>query len=114
LLSVVVITVGLLVVALPATAVGPVPRSDAPPTPVLDWQPCVGLSGFDCAVARVPLDYRAPLGSTIDVAVIKHPATDRARRIGSLFFNPGGPGGAGTQDLPPFFDLFPAELRARF
>src|SRR4029453_11093741 len=41
-------------------------------------------------------------------------ATDPANRIGALLFNSGGPGGAGTADLPAFFSLFPPELRARF
>jgi pimeloyl-ACP methyl ester carboxylesterase len=83
--------------------------------PVLAWQPCADpdQSGFDCATAQVPLDYRDPRGVAIDLAVIKHPATDPAHRIGSLFFNPGGPGGIGTQDLPKWFDLFPATLRER-
>ena len=83
---------------------------------MLDWQPCADPSqhGFDCATAQVPLDYGDPQGATIDLAVIRHLATDPANRLGALFFNPGGPGGAGTDDLPAFFHLFPPELRARF
>jgi pimeloyl-ACP methyl ester carboxylesterase len=86
------------------------------PVPVLDWQPCAAPSqqGFDCATAQVPLDYGDPQGATLDLAVIRHRATDPARRLGALFFNPGGPGGAGTEDLPGWLELFPAELRARF
>ncbi|MGK4581980.1 alpha/beta hydrolase [Kitasatospora sp. HPMI-4] len=80
--------------------------------PRLDWQPCA--EGFECATARVPLDYRAPRGATIDIAVIKHPATDPTHRIGSLFYNPGGPGVPGTQALPAMTSLFPEQLRARF
>jgi pimeloyl-ACP methyl ester carboxylesterase len=80
--------------------------------PVLNWQPCNG--SFKCATAVVPLDYGNPGGSTIDLAVIKHVATDPAHRIGSLLFNPGGPGGAGTQYLPAWYDFFPAQVRARF
>jgi hypothetical protein len=44
--------------------------------------------------------------------VIRHPATDPAHRIGSLFFNPGGPGDPGTQALPPYYAYFPALTRA--
>jgi pimeloyl-ACP methyl ester carboxylesterase len=88
----------------------------AAPVPVLDWQPCgePGQQGFDCATAQVPLDYGDPQGATIDLAVIRHSATDPAHRLGALFFNPGGPGGAGTDELPAFFHLFPPALRARF
>jgi pimeloyl-ACP methyl ester carboxylesterase len=83
---------------------------------VLDWQPCAETrqSGFECTTAQVPLDYGEPHGSTIDLAVIRHRATDPANRIGALFFNPGGPGGAGTKDLPAWIELFPAEVRERF
>jgi pimeloyl-ACP methyl ester carboxylesterase len=37
-----------------------------------------------------------PQGASITVGLNRLPATDPARRIGSLFFNPGGPGGAAT------------------
>jgi pimeloyl-ACP methyl ester carboxylesterase len=99
--------------SLPAAVAG---SAAAATVPVLDWQPCAAPSqhGFDCATAQVPLDYGDPQGETIDLAVIRHLATDPANRLGALFFNPGGPGGAGTDDLPAFFHLFPPELRARF
>jgi pimeloyl-ACP methyl ester carboxylesterase len=80
--------------------------------PALSWRDCGG--GFECSTAPVPLDYDDPQGRTIDIAVIRHPATDPAHRIGSLFFNPGGPGDSGTQALPPYYSYFPASVRARF
>nr|WP_294505781.1 alpha/beta hydrolase [uncultured Rhodopila sp.] len=82
--------------------------------PALQWQACQDAAGFDCATAHPPLDYADPDGKKIDLAVIRHAATDQANRIGTLFFNPGGPGGSGTEDLPQFLDLFPAAVRARF
>lgn len=84
----------------------------APDVPKLDWQPCDG--DFFCATATVPLDYAHPTAATIQLAVIKHPATDPAHRIGSVFFNPGGPGGSGVGMLLSLYPLFPAALRARF
>jgi len=84
--------------------------------PVLDWQPCPdpSQSGFDCATAQVPLDYGDPQGATVELAVIRHPATEPANRLGALFFNPGGPGSSGTVQLPQWLEFFPATLRARF
>ena len=83
----------------------------APPVPVLHWAQCDG--SFQCATAKVPLDYRQPLGTTIDLGVIRHPATDPAHRLGSLFFNSGGP----ATDIDGFAQAYPqvpAEVRARF
>jgi pimeloyl-ACP methyl ester carboxylesterase len=103
-------------VACLSPAAGPTAASAAAPVPVLAWQPCAepSQSGFDCATAQVPLDYGDPQGASIDLAVIRHRATDRAHRLGALFFNPGGPGGAGTEDLPAWLELFPPTVRARF
>src|SRR5512132_2350420 len=99
-------TASVLAFALPATAVGPAPTSAAAAVPVLAWQPCTDPSqnGFDCATAEVPLNYQNPEGSTIELALVRHSATDPARRIGSLFFNPGGPGGSGTESLPAWLE----------
>ncbi|MGW3667777.1 alpha/beta hydrolase [Streptomyces sp. NPDC005141] len=80
----------------------------------LHWRACVQGSPFDCATARVPLDYRDPRGRTIELAVVKRKATGPGRRIGTLFFNPGGPGGPGTVQMPPEYGFFPEKVRERF
>ena len=79
----------------------------------LAWQPCTRAdqAGFMCATTEVPLDHAQPRGERIELALIMRPAADGARRIGMLFFNPGGPGGRGTDSLPAWFDLFPQALR---
>ena len=87
--------------------------------PVLDWKPCTDprQAGYDCATAKVPLDYQNPQGAAIELDVIRHVATDPARRIGSLFWNPGGPGARGVLALPLTLRtklLFPEVLRQRF
>jgi len=51
--------------------------------PKLHWASC--HHEFQCATARVPLDYRHPDGTRISIAVVRHVATDPAKRIGSLF-----------------------------
>jgi pimeloyl-ACP methyl ester carboxylesterase len=60
------------------------------------------------------MDYAHPTSATIHLAVIKHPATDPAHRIGSVFFNPGGPGESGVGTLPQVYSQFPPDVRARF
>ncbi|MEK2495141.1 alpha/beta hydrolase [Kitasatospora purpeofusca] len=49
-------------------------------------------AGARCTEVTVPVDYRRPDGRTLGVAVSRLPATDPARRLGTLFYNPGGPG----------------------
>ncbi|MHA5054050.1 alpha/beta hydrolase [Streptomyces sp. SD15] len=84
------------------------------PAPKLDWKPCVQGSQFDCATAKVPLDYRSPGRRTIELSVVKRKATGPGRRIGTLFFNPGGPGGPGTVQMPQNYEFFPRKVRERF
>ncbi len=84
-------------------------------TPVMSWVDCAG--GFLCATAQVPLDYNRPHDEQIDLAVIKLPAADPHRRIGTLFVNFGGPGQSGVDRLRqrarwPW--LFSDDLRSRF
>ncbi|HEX2855990.1 MAG TPA: alpha/beta hydrolase [Propionibacteriaceae bacterium] len=57
----------------------------------LVWHPC---GGFDCATVAVPLDWDRPDGQAITLALTRGRAT--ARRVGTLFINPGGPGASGT------------------
>ena len=63
----------------------------------LTWTDCPdGATGtaFQCATVTVPLDYDHPQGKTITVALKKLPSTSSSPR-GSVFLNPGGPGGSG-------------------
>ncbi|WP_329563105.1 alpha/beta hydrolase [Kitasatospora sp. NBC_01266] len=57
------------------------------------------LSAFQCGTAHVPLDYANPGADTIDIALIRKPAVHQDQKLGSLFFNPGGPGGSGVEFL---------------
>jgi pimeloyl-ACP methyl ester carboxylesterase len=65
------------------------------PVPTLDWSPC--HDGFECASAPVPRDYRRPHGAKVRLGLVRHPAVDPERRIGTLFFNPGGPGAVAAE-----------------
>ncbi|MET8764855.1 alpha/beta hydrolase [Lentzea sp. NPDC004782] len=51
--------------------------------------------GIQCARLQVPLDYANPDAGTISVALLRRPAADQGRRVGTLVVNPGGPGGSG-------------------
>ncbi|GII95405.1 alpha/beta hydrolase [Sinosporangium siamense] len=74
----------------------------------LKWQACPPLQNgksvnpqlkAQCAWVEVPLDYAKPEGKTIKLLTAKVPATDQANRLGTIFFNPGGPGGSGVDSL---------------
>ncbi len=64
---------------------------------------------YQCANVRVPLDYDEPNGTKIALALVRIPATDTENRIGSLFLNPGGPGGSGVE-FALFFGPFAAQV----
>ncbi|MEP7046521.1 MAG: alpha/beta fold hydrolase [Ilumatobacteraceae bacterium] len=63
----------------------------------LDWGPCddpiAQDPSLECATLPVPLDYDDPTGDSIDLALIKVPAS--GDRTGAVLYNPGGPGGSG-------------------
>ncbi|MFF3891432.1 alpha/beta hydrolase [Streptomyces sp. NPDC001914] len=77
----------------------------------LHWSGCTSprtaRTGYDCATMKAPLDYRKPVGRTIDVALIRRKATGpNSRRIGSLVLNFGGPGVSGVSELPEFMNQY--------
>lgn len=73
-------------------------KVDRVPTPRPRWFTCSQLApGATCASVPLPLDYDDPTGPTTDVAVLRVPARKPAHRIGTLFLNPGGPGGSGVE-----------------
>lgn len=83
----------------------------------IDWYPCAKEGGMtedpketgpgstSCARISVPLDYSNPEGATIEIA-LKRRSASNGNPIGSLFINPGGPGGSGVelvQNAPGYF-----------
>ncbi|SDS84811.1 alpha/beta hydrolase fold [Streptomyces sp. TLI_053] len=77
------------------------------------WKACGELQ---CATLTVPMDYRQPGdGRTFTLPLVRSAATDPAGRIGSLVFNPGGPGGSGVAHLKEGGAAsFGDRVRARF
>ncbi|GAA1633341.1 alpha/beta hydrolase [Georgenia ruanii] len=99
---------GVLLALLPgvaAAAAGAPPGSpDRGPAPRLTWSACgttpaARAAKVQCATATLPMDYDAPDGAQVRLAVAKVPATNPGHRIGSLFFNLGGPGGPAVDYL---------------
>jgi pimeloyl-ACP methyl ester carboxylesterase len=85
--------------------------------PEIQWKDCPIAygTGFDCGALDVPLNHDDPDGQTIAIELVRLPATNPQSRLGTIFLNPGGPGGSGV-----FFvldvgsSLFSDEVRARF
>ena len=65
----------------------------------LTWKPCA--REIVCATVLAPLDYDDPDGTAITLALAKRAATG-GRRLGTLFLNPGGPGGSGRNYVAGF------------
>ena len=62
------------------------------PVPSITWADAG--DGYQQADVDVPYDYADPQGRTFGLHVVRLPAADPANRIGALFVNFGGPGGA--------------------
>jgi pimeloyl-ACP methyl ester carboxylesterase len=93
--------------ALLATALVPGVASRAEAGSGIKWEKCpaeispVPLpEGMQCGSLTVPLDYRAPNGRTIDIAVSRLASKKPDQRRGVLLTNPGGP--APGQNYPAF------------
>ncbi|MEU0673334.1 alpha/beta hydrolase [Streptomyces sp. NPDC006172] len=108
---------------------GDSPQADLP-AQELRWEDCPAPSSaegggsapsplpdggaWQCATMQAPLDWAKPKGDTIGIALIRARASGEAsRRIGSLVFNFGGPGGSGVATLPAFGEDY-ATLRTRY
>lgn len=83
----------------PAAFPSPTP---ATPTPVastrLHWQPCAFGT---CATLAVPVDHDDPAAGTLELAVVRVPASEQPS-LGAVFVNPGGPGGSGRSFAAAF------------
>ncbi|WP_181779316.1 alpha/beta hydrolase [Pseudonocardia pini] len=106
------------VVAGCAAGAEPAEAVPAPPVPPpVAWAECG--PNLDCATVEVPLDYAEPEGRQVPIAVVRHRAGDPAQRIGSLFYNPGGPGAPATDVVRgigtmPGAGYFSPDVVARF
>ena len=90
-----------------ALAVAPAASADD-----LDWEPCGDR--FQCADLKVPLDSSRPWWRKIEIPVIKLPATDPKRRIGTAIGGAGGPGQSGVDLIRAVGTTLFAPLNDRF
>ncbi|KAI1144773.1 Alpha/Beta hydrolase protein [Nemania diffusa] len=70
------------------------------PPEITDWGDCPGESNtiLKCASVSVPLDHEDPDGEQIALMVARI-KTNSSRPLGTLFFNPGGPGGSAVANV---------------
>jgi pimeloyl-ACP methyl ester carboxylesterase len=80
----------------------------------VDWAPCPTAPAKQCGTMQVPVDWSQPRGAKVAVAVARRPADDPARRVGTLFFNAGGPGDGEVKYVVNDDSYFSPTLRARF
>ncbi len=98
----------------PVTAQAGSPPAPAAAPRMLPWESC-GYEEFptaECTMVAVPLDYDDPDGPTTSLRVVRLPAS--GDRIGSLFVNPGGPGGSSTEFALYAGDLIGPGVSERF
>ncbi|MGW6935872.1 alpha/beta fold hydrolase [Lentzea sp. NPDC054927] len=69
---------------------------------------------LSCTTQEVPVDHSRPRGEKTGIAMMKRPANDPSRKIGSIFLNPGGPGGSGLIRGAIAKNYFPAQVLDRF
>ena len=105
--------------ALAATAVAVPGPAQAAPRGGPAWGPCADATDelpdrLLCATLTVPVNWAHPRGATIDLALAKLPAARPDERIGSMFINPGGPGGSGVNFVYSAEEAFSPALTDRF
>jgi pimeloyl-ACP methyl ester carboxylesterase len=83
----------------PAKGDPPEPGAEPGSVAAVAWHACgsdvQGGTKVECASYDVPLDYEDPQAGTATIALDRLRATG-SERIGTLFLNPGGPGGSGV------------------
>ena len=80
----------------------------------ITWSACEKSPQTQCGTLKVPLDWSKPSGASISLAVARRPAKDRQHRIGTLFFNPGGPGDGAAKYIAMAETIFTPTLIERF
>ncbi|RFU80056.1 tripeptidyl aminopeptidase [Trichoderma arundinaceum] len=65
----------------------------------IEWKNCtIPLDGAECGKISVPIDYSQPTGRTTTLAMVRAKSNSTTPK-GTIFLNPGGPGGSGVELL---------------
>ena len=72
------------------------------------------MPGFDCGTLEVPIDWNNPYGEKVQLGMLRHKASKPAQRVGSLIFNPGGPGYSAVPFVESGSELFGQDIANRF
>ncbi len=82
----------------------------------IDWFDCTNVvgPGVDCGTVDLPLDYDDPTGPTTSVALLRSRATQPTKKLGTLFVNPGGPGGSAVSMAASAEYFLPPDIIKRF
>jgi len=92
----------------------PQPAGDLFTQPVY-WEPCDVADGAECATIYAPLDWAQPdSGDLIELALARIPALVPDQRVGSLLFNPGGPGASAIGFLDYLYGQIGEPVAAAF
>jgi pimeloyl-ACP methyl ester carboxylesterase len=79
----------------------------------ITWEPCPEDAKAQCGTMRVPADWTKPYGPSIELTLARRPAVDKARRVGVLMVNPGGPGASAVNQALDT-EFFGDEVERRF
>ncbi|MFC0109650.1 alpha/beta hydrolase [Kibdelosporangium aridum] len=85
--------------------------------PAIDWGECPPDSvdlGQECTTVSVPMDYAAPAGDRISLAVSRIPAARPELRRGVLLLIPGGPGNPGLNRPWTLGARLPQDVKDRY
>jgi pimeloyl-ACP methyl ester carboxylesterase len=115
-----VLVAGCGIIAMDSDAAPPTPGQTATASPVsgplavfynqqVVWKNC---GNADCATIKVPVDYADPTGPTVDLAAVRVKAS--GDKIGTLFVNPGGPGGSAVDYAKAADYIVSSDIRAHY
>ncbi len=108
---------GLLGLGLGACSSSSPKTSPSLPPAKVTWAACTeaALASVECGTMEVPVDWDKPEGSKLSISVARHKATGTPeQRIGSLFWNPGGPGGEAVSTGVELWKSMSETMRQRF
>ncbi|KAJ5095312.1 hypothetical protein NUU61_004668 [Penicillium alfredii] len=88
-----------------STLLGIAHAGQTPSTGPITWKKVT--AEFDRGELSVPIDWNKPSGENVTLGMLRFKATNQSKKLGSLFFNPGGPGYNATMYVMAAKEAFP-------